>query len=353
MKNLSLLLFSAMALFLGHSYQGLAQQDKPVGTLEIVAELDVTPGNAAVSREGRVFATVHPLRPRNVQLIEITGKTAYVAFPNKVAQSQVDLKSEDKLDTPLGIVFDSKNRLWVLDVGLNIGKTRLFAYDIDTRKEILHFDIPQELAPEDSFVQDLAVDDDNGFVYLADVRNPGIIVVNINDGTFRKIIDLPSMQAEDADMIIDGNVQKFEGEPARIAIDPITISADNETLYYGSMNGTKWYQLPTRGIRNGDPESKLIKQISIVAEKPFSDGVETDENGNHYITNIQDYSIDVLTNNGELRTIKKDPLLDWPDSVRIHGDWLYIAASQVHKTAAFAGGKDIGTMPFRILRVKY
>ncbi|MEM9867162.1 MAG: L-dopachrome tautomerase-related protein, partial [Bacteroidota bacterium] len=183
MKNLSLLLFSAMALFLGHSYQGLAQQDKPVGTLEIVAELDVTPGNAAVSREGRVFATVHPLRPRNVQLIEITGKTAYVAFPNKVAQSQVDLKSEDKLDTPLGIVFDSKNRLWVLDVGLNIGKTRLFAYDIDTRKEILHFDIPQELAPEDSFVQDLAVDDDNGFVYLADVRNPGIIVVNINDGT--------------------------------------------------------------------------------------------------------------------------------------------------------------------------
>ena len=357
-KSIGLLLSISFSLcfFIGFSQQNKlakAEKDKPIGTLEIVAEMDINPGNVAVSKEGRVFSTIHPMRPNTTKLVEITSKTTYVPFPSEKLQPKTASASDDIFDTPQGLIFDNQNRLWVLDAGFSIGRTRLYAFDIDSKKELMRFNIPKELAPSNSFVQDLAVDDKNGFVYLACVTNPGIIVVDINKNEFRKIIDLPTMQSEDADMVIDGKVQYLNGEPARIALDPITISADKETLYYGAMNGTKWYQLPTKNIRNGATDAVIIKQISVLADKPFSDGADTDEHGNHYFTNIQNYSIDILSKDGKLSVLKKDPLLDWPDSVRIQGDWLYIAASQVHKTPAFANGKELSDGLFRILKLKF
>ncbi|OEK08945.1 hypothetical protein A8C32_13630 [Flavivirga aquatica] len=333
--------------------QALKNLEQPIGTLEIVAEMDINPGNVAVSNEGRIFSSIHPIRAKKLQLVEITSKNTYVPFPNKQIQSTAETKSDDKLDAPLGILFDNQNRLWVVDAGLNIGKTRLFAYNIDTKKELFHFDIPKELAPNTSFVQDVAVDEKNGFAYLADFGNPGIIVVDINNNNFRKIIDLPSMQAEDIDMVIDNKVQYFMGNPARIGLNPITLSADRETLYFGAMSGTKWYHLPTQPIRSGKEDSEITKLISVLGKKPISDGVATDDVANHYFTNIQNNSIDILSKTGILSTLKKDKLLDWPDNVRIYKDWLYIAVNQLHKSPAFTGEKDISEAPFRILRLKY
>ncbi|MGB7328452.1 MAG: L-dopachrome tautomerase-related protein [Rubripirellula sp.] len=349
MRIYLLALIASFALFA----VDIQAQEKPVGTLEVVAEMDVSPGNVAVSKEGRVFSSIHPFRATNLQLVEVTGNNAYLPFPNDQVQSTAKTKSDDKLDTPLGIVFDNRNRLWVLDVGLNIGKTRLFAYDIETRQELYRFDIPLDIAPSTSFVQDLVVDEDNGFVYLADVRCPGIIVVDMNKNTFRMISDLPSMKAEDIDIVIDDHVSMLRGNPARVSLDPITISEDRETLYFGAMNGTKWYQLPTKNIRDGEAHEELIKRISIVGAKPICDGAATDENGNHFFTNVQNYSIDVLSSDGKSSTLVKDPMLDWPDSARIHGDWLYIAANQIHKSPTFTGDKELRTAPFRVLRVKF
>ncbi|QKX06369.1 hypothetical protein HN014_16090 [Aquimarina sp. TRL1] len=328
-------------------------KEKPIGTLEVVAEMDINPGNVAVSKEGRIFSSIHPLRATNLQLVEITDSTSYKAFPTEVVQSTIDTKSDTKLDTPLGIIFDTENRLWVIDAGLNIGKTRVFAFDIDRKKEIMRFDIPVELAPKTSFVQDLAVDEKNGFVYLADFGNPGIIVVDIHKRTYRKISHPASMKSEDIDMIIDGNVQHFLGNPARIGLNPITLSADRETLFYGAMNGTKWYQVPTKIIRDQSEDAEIFSHITITGAKPISDGAATDRQNNHYFTNIQNNSIDVLTANKKLKTLKKDPLLDWSDNLRIHKDWLYIAVNQLHKSSAFTGGKDLAKTPFRILKLKF
>ena len=333
--------------------QKTAEVTTTTGTLEVVAELDINPGNVAVSAEGRVFTSIHPMRTTGFQLVEITDKTTYQAFPNSATQSTADTKSDDKLDTPLGIIFDKKNRLWAIDAGLNLGKTRLFAYDIHSKQEIYRFDIPAELAPANSFVQDVAIDEENEIAYLADFGNPGIIVVDIQNASFRKITHLPSMQSEDIDMMIDGKVALFQGSPARIGLNPITLSDDRETLYYGAMNGTRWYELPTALIRAGAEDGTIIKELKVTGPKPISDGVATDKRGNHYFTNVQNNSIDVLTSTGELKVLKQDALLDWPDNVRIHKDWLYIAVNQLHKTPAFTGAADGAELPFRILRLKF
>lgn len=360
MKIVLTLFITAMLFACGGNTGDTSRTDKandvdtpPIGTLEVVAEMDINPGNVAVSKEGRVFTSIHPLRSKKLQLVEITDKTSYTAFPDMSVQSTAETKSDNKLDTPLGVVFDDKNRLWVIDAGLTLGKTRLFAYDIDERKERMRFDIPQDLAPKTSFVQDLAIDAKNGFAYLADFGNPGIIVVDMNNNSFRKITHLPSMTAEDIDMVIDGKVQYFMGEPARVGLNPITLSADNETIFYGAMNGTKWYQLPAEPIRNGEPDEAIVTQISVAGPKPLSDGVATDELGNHYFTNIQNSSIDVLSTDSKLSILKQDALMDWPDNVRIHENWLYIAVNQLHKSPAFTGDKDLAEKPFRILRIRF
>lgn len=331
---------------------GSENESPLIGTLEVVAELDINPGNVAVSKDGRVFTSVHPMRAQNVQLIEVLENNEYRAFPDTSIQSTPSQKSDEELDTPLGIIFDKEDRLWVIDAGLNLGKTRVFAFDINSREMLNRFDVPEELAPANSFVQDLAIDEKDGFVYLADFGNPGIIVININDTTYRKVSD-STMYAEDKDIIINNEVLLLNGEPARIGINPLTLSDDRETLYFGAMSGSKWYRVATGPMKDGSTKDEVINTLEIVGNKPFSDGVATDENGNHYITNIQNSSIDILTSDGMLSTLIEDSLLDWPDNARIQGDWLYIAVNQLHKAPAFTGGEEKATLPYRIVRVRF
>ncbi|WP_435262372.1 L-dopachrome tautomerase-related protein [Tenacibaculum sp. nBUS_03] len=320
--------------------------------LEIVAELDKRPGNVAVGNKGRVFVTLHPLGSSKMQLIEITGKSSYKPYPNKKIQNVTNAPNDSKFDTPLGIVVDKDNWIWVIDMGLNLGKTRLFAFDIATGKQVFRYNLSKKIAPKGSFIQDLAVDKENGWVYLADIANPGIIAINIKNNTARRLTH-KSVEAENVDMIIKGKKIHFGGKPARVAINPITLSADNETLFYGAMNGTTWYKLPTKLFREGRNDYSISKQIKVVGPKPVSDGATIDLNGNHYFTNPQNFGIDILTNNGELKPLLRNKKIDFPDNVRFGPNgWLYIAVNQLYKTPAFTGNKDLGKAPYYIFRTK-
>ena len=192
------------------------------GTLEVVAELDINPGNVAVSNEGKVFMTVHPLRRQNVQLVVVENDGSYTPFPSVDFQTPNGQEITKGFDTPLGVIVDKKDRLWVIDAGLSLGKARIFAFQATTGQELYRFEIPSDMAPPTSFVQDLAIDETYEWVYLADFGNPGIIALDIANRTFRKFRD-STMLAEDIDMVIDDKAQNFQGEPARIAINPITI----------------------------------------------------------------------------------------------------------------------------------
>jgi len=322
--------------------------------LKVVAELDIRPGNVAVNSEGRVFTTIHPLgNPNaNLQLIEITGKDSFEPFPNEAYQSPTGKPSDDTFDTLLGIRIDNNNVLWVIDMGQNLGKTRLFAFDIATKKEVFRFDFPTDIAPAGSFIQDLAIDEKNGWVYLADIADPGILALNTKTKEIRRFAD-ETVQAEKVDMVIDGKLINFGGAPANVAINPITLSADENTLYYGAMNGTTWYKVPANLFRDGANDYKISKSIKVAGPKPVSDGVVTDAKGNHYFTNIQHHGIDILTAAGELKPLVRNEKIDWADNVALDGKgWIYVTVNQLHKTPAFTGGTDEGKAPFYIFKIK-
>ncbi|MEM8908360.1 MAG: L-dopachrome tautomerase-related protein [Bacteroidota bacterium] len=321
-------------------------------SLEVVATLETRPGNVAVSPDGRVFTTMHPLGNAKFQLIEITGEDSYALFPNAAYQKTTTTPSMQQFDTPLGIRIDQNNVLWMIDIGLNLGITRLFAFDINTRKEVFRFDFPESIAPKSSFVQDLAVDEQNGWIYLADIANPGILALNTQTKAIRRFAD-ETVQAEKIDMVIDGQLIYFGGAPASVAVNPITLSADRNTLYYGAMNGTTWYQVPATLFRTGKTNYEISNAIKIAGPKPVSDGAATSATGHHYFTNIQHHGIDVLTPDGDLKPVYRNKQIDWPDNVALgQQGWLYLTVNQLHKTPAFTGDGDQGKAPFYIYRVK-
>lgn len=80
--NKKTLIASLLSVLIFNSTAAFAEKQFKKGDLEVVAALNIRPGNVTVSDDGRVFATVHPLdRPSRWRLIEITGKETWKAWP--------------------------------------------------------------------------------------------------------------------------------------------------------------------------------------------------------------------------------------------------------------------------------
>ena len=80
--------------------------------LEIVFQYDEPLGNIAVSRDNRIFFTVHPeSRPDNHKLLEIKDGEA-VPYPNQKFQ-------DTHFGEVLGLVIDPVNKLWIIDHGFH------------------------------------------------------------------------------------------------------------------------------------------------------------------------------------------------------------------------------------------
>ncbi|MBB3196797.1 L-dopachrome tautomerase-related protein [Roseateles terrae] len=325
-----------------------------IGDLEVVAELPIRPGNVAPAAGGRVFATVHPLgAPAAAQLIEITGRSSYRPWPSAAFQRGTQAPSDDRIDSPLGLQADHRGHLWVIDMGLQLGKTRLWSFDIRSGQQVKRLELPADIAPKGSFVQDLAIDADGGWAYLADIANPGLIAVNTTTGEARRFSGHASLQADpQARMSIGGKDIQFQGTPAQVGVNPITLSADRKTVFFGAMNGQHWYEVPAALLHPGVSDSQTAAAIRIIGDKPVSDGAATTKDGRHFFTNLNESGIDQLDARGRLTPVVRDPRLDWPDSVHhFDGGWLYVSVNQLYRTPAFTGGADEGKPPYRVMRV--
>lgn len=319
--------------------------------LQIVAKLDTRPGNVIATPGGRVFTTMHPLDPaQDIQLGEIV-EGQLKPWPGRSIQANGS--ADVKLDTPLGISRDKQGGLWVVDIGFNTGVTRVFGFDIASGTSLGVFTVDSQVLPKGSFAQDLAVDRKRGVAYLADLSSASIVVLDLNTGKSAKISGHASLQAEtDARMIINQKPVVFSGAAAEVAINPITLSNDNQYLYFGAMNGTSWYRLATKDIDKA--RENPGDYIERVGPKPISDGADTDTRGNHIFTNLNDNGLDMLTPEGKLVPVIRDPRLDWADNVRFDGKtWLYLVVNQLHKSTAFTQKADTATQPYYIYRIKH
>ena len=321
--------------------------------LEVVVTSPEPIGNHAVSADGRVFYTIHPeSRPAGAKLLEwVDG--APKPFPSDEAQSL--------FETPLGVVVDRQNRLWLIDHGNHAtGVARLFAFDLNTGALVHDHVFDSSVAQLGSVLQDLQVDSTGKHVFIADVsfwrKNPGLVVYDVEASKARRVLDSdPSVSAQDwlirnptKDMVFFGVVALKPG------VDGIAIDRNDEWVYYGAMTHDTMYRIKVADLLDDSlSQGALAARVEAVGPKPLNDGLSTDNAGNLLITDVEHNAVIRMKPDGELTTLIRDNRIRWADALSYGPDgWLYVADSAIPDQMLQTKAHIEANAPYHIFRFK-
>jgi sugar lactone lactonase YvrE len=325
--------------------------------LELLVELpaDTPPGNIAVGPDGRIFLSVHEFYGHATKIVELRPDGTTRPYPTSSwASSPKD--SVEGLHGVLGLNVDRRGILWMLDGAGEKHTARLVAWD--TRNERLHriIYLGYPATNEQSFVNDLAIDNEHNAVYITDVATPetsALIVVDLNTGQIRRVLEGSQFTSpENVDINVAGTVVTLGGNPARIGANPITIDPTNTWVYFGAMNGTSLYRVKTTDLLNNAlTREQLAERIERYGDKPVSDGITVDNSGNVYVTAINDNAIGVIGADGQYKILYQGEHISWPDGFAVGPDnQIYVTINELHLSPVLNSGTNGSTGKFAVYR---
>lgn len=353
MKKLATAL-TVLTLSLGLLPISAAAKDMKNVSFETVATLgsQFPPGNIAIVPSGRTFLSIHGFYGKPTKVVELLKSGSVRPYPNQAWQSG----SPSSIHSVLGVRGDQNGILWMLDTASDTQSARLIGWDTKAEKlhQVVYLSAP--ISTEDSFFNDIAIDTKHNFAYLADTTKEGALVsVNLSTGEAkRQIAGSRFTQAEDIDLVIDGEALTMGGAPVRLGADPITISTDFDTLYFGALSGTKFYAVPTQALRDFSLSDEEIEvQVSVYGNKPISDGTTIDTEGNLYLGEMGKNAIGVTRPDGTYSRIIQDPQIQWADGFAVGADgYMYATLNQLQDSPPLNDGVDKSTGEYHIIRFK-
>jgi len=338
--------------------------EAPGEKLELVAESDRQWTGVAVSHGGRLFvnyprwsdkgdlridvaqivdgglapvATV--LRPSVAELVD--GKP--VAYPN--ARWNTWAPSDDpatRLICVQSVTVDDQGYLWILDPanpmfeGVVPGGPKLLKVDLAKDETVATFRFDAQVAPPNSYLNDLRIDTGRGVVYLSESGAGAIVVLDTKTGRSRRLLaDHPSTKAEPIDLVIGGTPWKRGGQTPQVHADGIALSPDREWIYYQALTGRTMYRVPTAVLRDESLSGEAIADaVERVAESGVSDGILFDRQGYLYLSSLEEDAVNRLTPDHVRELVVQDPRLAWPDSFALAKDGsLFVTTAQIHHGA--------------------
>ncbi len=333
----------------------------PESALEKVVDLELPPGNIAVSADGRVFFTYHPDASPPVKVVELVGGKP-TPYPDAAFQGpRADDGSLPYFQSPLALRIDRQGRLWVLDhASFARGQPRLLAFDLATNELVHRYDFPSEVAPLLSMLNDFQVDPAGERIYIAEaspiLRRPALIVYDVTRKTSRRVLhEHPSVEAEPYVLQAPGrDMVLFGVYDLRVPVDSIALDVRGEYLYYGPLSGGTMYRIATRDLADESlSDEELGRRVEAYGPKPISDGLTMDREDNLYISDPEHSAVLVLTPERKLRTLIKDPRLRWPDGFSFGPDgWLYVTASALQDVLFQSAAHVREHAPYQIFRFR-
>ncbi|HRT61958.1 MAG TPA: L-dopachrome tautomerase-related protein [Syntrophales bacterium] len=323
--------------------------------LEVAVRSAEPVGNVAVSRDGRIFFTIHPeSRPDHHRLVEWRNNAA-IPYPDEPSQ-------KTHFQTPLGIVIDQKNRLWTIDHGFHgLQKARLSAFDLDSSKLVHDFIFPDRIAGPGSFLQDLQVDSSGETVYIADAsifrRNPAIIVYDVKKKTARRVLESdPSVFPQD--WVIRNPIREMVFLGGLITLKPgvdgIALDQNDEWLYYAPVTHDSLFRVRTADLRNPQwTTQELSSRVEPFGRKPLNDGILAGKDGSIYITDVEHGSVMRLGTDKKLQTVIRSSRIRWADSLSMGPDgYIYLADSALPHLILQSKSHMRSQAPYYIFRFK-
>jgi sugar lactone lactonase YvrE len=293
------------------------------------------PAGIKVDQQGSYFVSVprwaHGIPATLNRIVIKNGKPLLEAFPSWEWNTVGNVYA---LQSVLGYEIDEYNRMWILDQGKIAyepspeGSQKLVIWDLNHNQLIDSIVIPNEIAPyRTSFLNDVVVDNKNGFVYITDSGNGwpdhpldgGIIVFNMRTKSFRRVLDQHYSTQDFPGFHFEIDYQPvFKRKPLRIGSDGIALSADRSTLYYCQVTGRNLYAIDTTLLRDFEtPLEEINRAVQSVGSKgTTTDGMHADNKGNIFYTMLEGKGVGFYhPGTNSFNTFVSDDRMLWVDGV--------------------------------------
>lgn len=359
----------------------------PLETVALLPGKQVT--GVAVTREGRVFVnsprwsddfnglSVAELLPGGT--LRPVPSSAFNAWAPAGSTPWGGAATDATMDTPAptpqgawvcvqSVHVDRKNRLWVLDPaspkfgGVVEGGAKLVELDPSGDKVLRTISFDASVAPAKSYLNDVRIDTATETAFITDSGIGGIVVVNLADGSARRVLDgNPAVMGDPAVVPVVQGVPlraggQPDGEPVTVHSDGIALDQVRGYLYWQALTGKTLYRIKTRFLRDATLSAeRLAGEVENLGTTVVTDGMEIDEQGNIFFSSLETDAIVMRIPEGRLLTLAQDEQLSWPDSFAFGpGGTLYVTSARIHQTAGFkadASQPDPATQPFGVFRI--
>ena len=297
------------------------------------------PGNVAVSSTGQVFMSNHHFYGVDSRIVELKKDGSIVDYPNT--------EFNQNLNPVLGVVIDEQGILWMLETASTDGVGRLIGWDTQQNRLYKMISLAAPVLPDNSFLNDLAVDRQHEAVYISDPAggsNAALIVVDLTSGTARRVLDgSVYTRPENVDTVINGNTLSIGGQPIRIGVDSLTIDPNNEWVYFGALSGEKLYRVHTQYLLDAKLSANMLRsKVEFYANKPVSDGITIDNGGNIYVTDISHNAVGYIDTDRQYHILHQDSdKFSWSDGFSTTADGkLLVTVNKLHQSPAVNNQQD-------------
>jgi sugar lactone lactonase YvrE len=328
-----------------------------------------------VDRKGNVYVTTPRWIDQRVpstlsQVVSVNGKSVLLPFPSWEANAVGDAAT--RIQNALGVEVDSRNRMWVVDMGWVAGvdptpdgAQKIIVYDLNTGTELKRYAIPDSVANRNtSFLNDLVIDEKRELAFITDSGNrsgapvaSGLVIYDFKTNTARRVLDrhLKTQDDPSRELTVMGE-RVLPGGRLAVGINGITLSADGSTLYWNITTGDAIYSAKVDVLLN---PASTPAQIDAAISAPArigggGDGMSADSKGRFYTTQLTTGKVQYFTaTDPALVTIAEGSGLEWPDSLT-WDDRGGLIFSTNWLNRAFGGSMnfDQATPNFRIWRIQ-
>ena len=332
----------------------LPTEKQPV--LTTVAEFKgVQVTGVTVAEDGRMFANF-PRWRENVpfSVVEIKSDGSYAPYPDKEWNTWNGKPRKDHF-TSVQSVLAHGHSLFVLDPASPkmegvLGKATLDEFDLKTNTLANAWAFDKTIAPKDSYLNDLRIDDGGFRAYITDSGLGGIVVLDLTTGKSRRILDEhPSTKSESVVLTVEKRPFLLKGAAPRIHSDGIALDPDEDRLYYHSLTGYHLYSVPTELLRSDAREKKIEEMVSNMGVTPAPDGMVFDKEGNLFMADLERNAVSYRTPEGQMKILIQDERITWPDSLTIDRQNNLIFSDS--KLQATPMGESVENMTFPIYKV--
>jgi len=248
--------------------------------------------------------------------------------------------------------------LWVVDTGSpQFGGTivkngaKLVRINPMTGAVIRVYPFGADVAPDGSYIDDIRIN--GAHAYLTDAGKGALLVVDIESGSVRRVLDdnPATTVRQDRPIVVEGETVRISDDsPLHVNVDPLEVSPDGRTLYFGPLEGP-WSQVPTAAL--DDPSVSRTSLAALV--KPWADlppigGSIMDERGRLYYSVLANDTIYCRTPSGKTIKLLTDHRLHWADAPFLTKDGrLWFPVAQLDRLPVFQHGVSKIQKPFIIM----